>query len=58
MPNRNYVWLMARDYQLSEDEYQSLVDRAGALGYDITEIVRIPHRWPETDTGTEIEESP
>ena len=56
VPNRNYVWLMARDYQLSEDEYQSLVDRAGAMGYDVTQIVRIPHRWPEPETEPETAE--
>lgn len=49
VPNRRYVWLMARDYRLSEDEYQLLVDRAAAMGYDASQIVRIPHRWPEAD---------
>jgi len=45
VPNRRYVWLMTRDYQLDEDEYATLVKRASDLGYDTDKIVRIPHRW-------------
>ncbi|NND53912.1 MAG: hypothetical protein HKN56_02950 [Gammaproteobacteria bacterium] len=50
VPNRRYVWLMARDYRLSEDDYQLLVDRAAAMGYEAEKIQRIPHRWPEKDS--------
>lgn len=50
VPNRRYVWLMTRDYAISDNEYDELVRRAVDLGHDPAKIVRIPHRWPEPDT--------
>ena len=47
VPNRKYIWIMARSPDLSEAEYQELLDISAAAGYDLDEIVRIPHRWPE-----------
>jgi len=48
VPNRKYIWLMTRDYRISDADYAALVNRAEALGYDVSTIVRIPHQWPET----------
>lgn len=42
---RDYVWLMARTPQLSEADYQEMVDFAASIGYDIGKIVRVPQRW-------------
>lgn len=47
VPNRKFIWLMTRDPDLSESEYQQLLDRAAALGYNIDLIQRILHAWPE-----------
>jgi apolipoprotein D and lipocalin family protein len=44
---RDYVWLMARSPDLSDADYQEMVDAAVAAGYDAAQIQRIPHRWPE-----------
>jgi apolipoprotein D and lipocalin family protein len=43
---RDYVWIMARNPRLSEADYQRLVSRVAALGYDTTRLRRVPQDWP------------
>jgi apolipoprotein D and lipocalin family protein len=45
---RDYLWYMARTPTVPEGDYQAMLARAGALGYDATRIERVPQRWPET----------
>ena len=47
---RDYVWIMARQPEMAEDEYQRIVDFLEEEGYDISELRKVPQRWPETDT--------
>jgi len=42
---RDYVWLMARQSELDESHYQELVSYIGEQGYDISELMKVPHRW-------------
>lgn len=42
---RDFVWLMARTPQIPEDEYQELVAYIDTLGYDVSQIQRVPQRW-------------
>ena len=46
---RDYIWLMAREPVISEAEYEAMLDVAAAAGYDLSEIQRVPQRWPEND---------
>jgi apolipoprotein D and lipocalin family protein len=48
VPDRKYVWIMARDPKLSEAEYQRLLSRAASLGYDVAKVKRVPQRWPSS----------
>lgn len=41
---RDYVWVMARTPQLSEDRYVSLIARVQDMGYDVSKIQRVPQR--------------
>jgi apolipoprotein D and lipocalin family protein len=43
---RDYVWIMAKTPQISDTDYQRLVERARLLGYDVGKIRRVPQRWP------------
>ena len=43
---RDYVWIMARQPQLSESLYQEMVNRVFDAGYDMNRLVRIPQYWP------------
>ena len=42
---RDYVWIMAREPQLTDAEYQQLVDVVVAAGYDISKLERVPQQW-------------
>ena len=46
VPDRKYVWIMSRDPELSDADYQALLERAARVGYDIDEVQRVPQRWP------------
>jgi len=48
---RDYLWYMARTPSVSESDYQAMLVRADALGYDASRIERVPQQWPETDVG-------
>jgi apolipoprotein D and lipocalin family protein len=43
---RDHVWIMSKKPQISDADYQRLVERAGAMGYDVTKIQRVPQQWP------------
>ena len=44
---RDYVWVMARKPQLSDNEYEELRQFVGSIGYDISKMNRVPQSWPE-----------
>ena len=46
VPNRKYLWIMSRDPELSNSDYQELLDYAAHIGYDSHEVQRVPQRWP------------
>lgn len=41
---RDYVWIMARTPQISETDYQKLVDMSVSEGYDRSKIQKVPQR--------------
>lgn len=43
---RDYVWIMARTPTIAEADYERLVERVRALGYDVSKLNRVPQRWP------------
>ncbi|MBT8137595.1 MAG: lipocalin family protein [Gammaproteobacteria bacterium] len=42
---RDFVWLMARDPSLPANEYDDLVEMIGEMGYDTSELQRVPQQW-------------
>jgi apolipoprotein D and lipocalin family protein len=42
---RDYAWIMARKPKLPVAEYDRLVARLVALGYDLSRVRRVPQRW-------------
>lgn len=42
---RDYVWIMARSPNISDYEYNELVDVVIAAGYDINKLRRVPQQW-------------
>lgn len=41
--DRDYVWIMARTPRLPDKDYQALLARVQAMGYDLAKIRKVPH---------------
>lgn len=44
---RDYVWVMTRAPEISDDRMAALTARVAELGYDVSELRRVPQRWPD-----------
>lgn len=44
---RDFVWLMARQPDMSDEAFAKFKALIGDMGYDTSEFVRQPQRWPE-----------
>ena len=42
---RDYVWLMAREPLLTDQQYQEAVAVIADAGYDVSRLQRVPQRW-------------
>jgi apolipoprotein D and lipocalin family protein len=42
---RDYVWIMAREPEISDETYDELVQKVADMGYDLSELRRVPQRW-------------
>lgn len=42
---RDYVWIMARSPNMPEPQYNALVERVAALGYDVSRLRKVPQEW-------------
>lgn len=51
---RDYFWYMARTPEVSGEDYQAMLDRAKAIGYDVAKIEKVPQRWPESGEGSQM----
>ena len=45
---RDYVWIMARTAQISEDDYAGVVDHLAQQGYDVSQLRKVPQQWPSS----------
>jgi apolipoprotein D and lipocalin family protein len=42
---RDYVWIMAREPSISEPEYAEIVSLVESMGYDISNLQKVPQQW-------------
>ncbi|HZW60587.1 MAG TPA: lipocalin family protein, partial [Woeseiaceae bacterium] len=42
---RDYVWIMAREPQIAEDEYRKLAAFVADIGYDVARLQKVPQQW-------------
>jgi len=45
VPDRDHIWTMSRDPDLSRDEYLRLLDLKKGLGYEVERVQRVSHQW-------------
>ena len=43
----DYVWLLSRNWQMSDADFEKYRTQIGVWGYDTTKFVRVPQQWPE-----------
>lgn len=51
---RDYVWVFARTPDVSPADYAALVKHVEALGYPISQLRKVPQRWPPAPAVLEI----
>ncbi len=42
---RDYLWIMARKPQISDTDYETMIDLAAQEGYDVSKIQKVPQKW-------------
>ena len=42
---RDFVWIMARDPNISDADYEMLLGVVESLGYDMSKVQRVPQKW-------------
>jgi apolipoprotein D and lipocalin family protein len=42
---RDFVWIMARQPEISDSDYDRLLGIVESLGYDMSKVERVPQRW-------------
>jgi apolipoprotein D and lipocalin family protein len=47
VPDRKHVWIISRGPDLSDVDYQEMLNHVASLGYDVDEVQRVPQRWPD-----------
>jgi apolipoprotein D and lipocalin family protein len=48
---RDYVWVMARVPQVTENDMQLMLKVIADQGYDVSKVEMVPQRWPEPLSG-------
>lgn len=45
VPNKKFVWIMARESQMSDETYAMILKRLRTVGYDTEKIVKMLQKW-------------
>ena len=46
-PNRKYAWIMTRGTELADADYERLLGKLEAVGYDLSVVKRLPQDWSD-----------
>lgn len=44
---RDYVWIMARTPTIPQADYEAMVAKVKAMGYDLKDLRKMPQQWPD-----------
>lgn len=45
VPGGRYVWIMAKDYNMSDETLNEIIAKLDAINYNTKDIERAPHKW-------------
>ena len=51
-PNRDWLWIMARDTQLPDEDWKEIETLVRGQAFDFDGLRRVPHRWPTSSEAT------
>lgn len=43
---RDYVWVMSRQPEMSDADFNQIKSFIAGLGYDVTKLQKVPQKWP------------
>ena len=46
---RDYAWIMTREPEISDERLAALTQRLADMGYDVSELRRVPQQWPDPE---------
>jgi apolipoprotein D and lipocalin family protein len=55
---RDYAWIMTREPEISDERLDALTQRLAEMGYDTSELRRLPQRWPDPEHPVSKAEGP
>lgn len=45
VPSQNYLWIMAREWRMSDEDLKMIINRLSERNYNIKNIKRVPQKW-------------
>ncbi len=45
VPSQKWVWIMAKDWNMKDEELNKIISRIKNMGYSIRDINRVPQKW-------------
>lgn len=45
VPNKKFVWIMAREPKIEDAEYTAILNKLSKVGYDTSKIKKMPQIW-------------
>ena len=42
---RDFIWIMARTPEITDEDYDRLIEFSASIGYDVDKIERVPQSW-------------
>lgn len=46
---RDYLWIMARTPKIAQQDWDAIMERIAAQGYEVSRIQKVPQRWDHID---------
>lgn len=45
VPSQKWVWIMAKNWSMSDDELNMILKRLESMGYSAADVKRVPQKW-------------
>jgi apolipoprotein D and lipocalin family protein len=45
VPSQKWVWIMAKDWKMEENQFNTIISRIKKMGYSAKDIIKVPQKW-------------